>query len=181
MVLARTVTHKFTGEQVTFLQTAADTDGQLLHIEVKLPPQGDGPPLHVHDEFEERFEVIDGQLTVFVAERKMVLQKGETVIAPIGIPHTFTNEHDAPVTFQVWLTPASNFEQSMRIHYGLMDNGLTNDQGVPKNIFHLIYILKLQNTYVAGKSMKVQRAIFNVLLKVGKLMKSFDQLEKYYK
>ena len=49
----RTVKHKVTGEQITFLETADETQGKYLYIEVALPPQGDGPPLHSHDEFEE--------------------------------------------------------------------------------------------------------------------------------
>ena len=64
MLMNRTVKHQITGEQITFLETAEETQGKYLYIEVALPPQGDGPPLHSHDEFEEEFEVIFGQLTV---------------------------------------------------------------------------------------------------------------------
>ena len=181
MALAKTVTHRYTGESVTFLQTSEETNGKLLLIEVSLPPQGDGPPLHVHDEFEEVFEVKSGTLTVFVGTEKHTLTAGDTIKAPKYTPHTFTNEHDEPVTFHVRLTPASQFEQSMRIHYGLMDDGLTDDKGTPKNILHLIYILKLQNTLIAGKSLGVQRFLFNVLLGIGKLTGSFKALTKYTK
>lgn len=181
MALAQTIKHRFTQEQITFLQSASETAGQLLHIEVKLPPHGDGPPLHVHDSFEEAFEVVEGKLTVFVADRKLVLESGQTIVAPIGCAHTFTNDHDEPVTFRVRLTPASQFEQSARIHYGLMDDGLTDDKGTPKNILHLAYILQLQNTYVAEKSIKIQRAIFSLLVKLGHLTKSYKNFEKYYK
>ena len=56
----RSVKHQITGEQITFLETAEETKGKYLYIEVALPPQGDGPPLHSHDECEEEFELISG-------------------------------------------------------------------------------------------------------------------------
>ena len=69
----RTVKHQITGEQITFLETAEETLGKYLYIEVALPPQGDGPPLHSHDEFEEEFEVVSGQLTVTLGKEQYVL------------------------------------------------------------------------------------------------------------
>ncbi|WP_228547532.1 cupin domain-containing protein [Filobacillus milosensis] len=57
---AETITHKFTGERITFLETSADTDGAYEYIEVFLPPGGEGPPLHYHMKFEEEFEVRRG-------------------------------------------------------------------------------------------------------------------------
>lgn len=178
-MLAQTVTHRYTGEAITFLETAADTNGQYLRIEVSLPPQGDGPPLHYHDEFVEVFTVKEGTLTVTVDTTVHTLVAGDTITAPIGTAHTFTNSHDTPVTFEVRLTPPSQFEQSVRIHYGLMADGLTDDKGVPKNLFHLLYILKLQNTLIAGKSLKTQRVLFSVLTKIGKAFGMYKGFKKY--
>lgn len=178
-MLRKTVKHKVTGEQITFVETAKDTNGAYLLIEVYLPPNGDGPPLHYHDEFVEQFTIINGMLTVTVGEQEHVLGAGDTITAPIGTAHTFNNRHDQPVTFRVRLTPPSQFEESVRIHYGLMEDGLTNSQGIPNNVFHLILILKLQNTLIAGKSLRLQRMLFNALIKIGKLFKMFNGLEKY--
>ena len=48
------------GERITFLQTAADTAGELLEFELELAPDGHVPGAHVHPEQEERFHVLDG-------------------------------------------------------------------------------------------------------------------------
>ncbi|MCT6923475.1 cupin domain-containing protein [Metasolibacillus sp.] len=178
-MLAATVQHKYTGEQITFIETAAATNGEHLLIEVTLPPLGEGPPLHCHDEFVEKFIVLEGILTVTVGERNYILGKGQSITADKGIAHTFNNNHHEDVRFQVKLTPPSQFEESVRIHYGLMDDGLTNEQGVPKSLFHLALILKLQNTLIAGKSLRVQRGLFSALVGIGRLLNKYRNLEKY--
>lgn len=71
------VTNKVTGEQITFLETVKDTNGQYSLIEVTLPPHGKGPPLHIHDRFEEEFEVISGKLTVTLGKTKHLLEAGD--------------------------------------------------------------------------------------------------------
>lgn len=136
--MQRTVKNRVTGEQITFLETAEETDGRYLYIEVSLPPQGDGPPLHIHDEFEEEFEGISGKLTVTLGKKQSILTPGDRRIAPLKTPHTFTNNHDEPVVFRVRLTPPSQFEQSVRIHYGLIDDGLVDKKGRPKHTQHSV-------------------------------------------
>lgn len=174
-----TVTHRFTGEEITFLETAAATNGTHLLIEIVLPPFGDGPPLHCHDAFIETFTVVEGILTVTVDDKKHELSATECLTAPRHTPHTFTNNHETPVRFHVHLTPPSQFEQSIRIHYGLMADGFTNEQGVPTNIFHLFYILHLQNTLIAGKSMWLQRLLFRFGTAIGQAFRMYTPLKKY--
>ena len=47
-MLPNTVKHRYTGEQITFVERTKD----YTIIEVSLPPNGDGPPLHKHDRYE---------------------------------------------------------------------------------------------------------------------------------
>ena len=175
----RTVQHQITGEQITFLETAEDSQGEYLYIEVTLPPQGDGPPLHVHDEFEEAFEVISGQLTVTLGKEQHVLQPGDARFVTLHTPHTFTNNHDEPVVFRVRLTPPSQFEQSVRIHYGLIRDGLVDAKGNPKNLTHTALILSMQNTFVVGIPLWLQRNLFTWLVKRGHKKNAYKGFEKY--
>ncbi|MER1958680.1 MAG: cupin domain-containing protein [Solibacillus sp.] len=175
----RTVKHQITGEQITFLETAEESQGKYLYIEVTLPSQGEGPPLHVHDEFEETFEVISGQLTVTLGKEQHVLQPGDMRLVTLNTPHTFTNNHDEPVVFRVRLTPPSQFEQSVRIHYGLINDGLVDGKGNPKNMAHTALILSMQNTLVAGIPLWLQRKIFALLVKRGHKKNAYKGFEKY--
>lgn len=178
-MLPRTVTHKFTGEQVTFVETAQETGGEYLFLEVALPPRGDGPPLHSHLEFSEEFTCLEGQLSVTHEKQKLELNPGEKALVLVGFNHTFTNNTDAPVRFNVKLTPPSLFEESMRIHYGLMDDGLTDDKGNPKDKAHLALILLLQDTMVAGIPVKFQRWLFRKLVARGTKRDAFAGFDKY--
>ncbi len=81
--------------------------------------------------------------------------------------------------FQVKLTPPLQFEQSVRIHYGLMDDDLTDKNGVPTNIFHTALVLSLQNTLVANKPLWLQRGLFGFLVRLGKITNAYKSLEKY--
>lgn len=177
--LARKVHHKITGESITFLKTSLETNGEYLLIEVSLPPNGDGPPLHCHNRFDEQFVVKQGKLTVNINKVVQVLEVEQMLTAPIGVAHTFRNGHDEPVVFQVKLTPPQQFEESVRIHYGLMDDGLTDNNGVPSNIFHTALMLVLQNTLVADKPLWLQRSLFGLLVRIGQLTNAYKPLEKY--
>lgn len=177
--MKQTVTNQVTGEQITFLETAKDTNGEYLFIEVALPPYGKGPPLHIHDRFEEEFEVISGKLTVTLGKTKDILEAGDRRTALLKTPHTFTNNHDEPVVFRVRLTPPSQFEQSVRIHYGLMDDGLTDTKGNPKLLAHTALVLSLQNTLIVGIPLWIQRSIFGLIVKRARKRGGYAELEKY--
>ncbi|WP_017187363.1 cupin domain-containing protein [Alkalibacillus haloalkaliphilus] len=118
---ARSITNKLTCEKITFLKTSRQTGGNYEYIEVDLPPAGEGPPLHFHKNFEELFEVRDGQLKVTKGKEEHILNQGDKMTVAKETHHTFSNASDKnPVTFRVKITPAHQFEESMRILYGLM-------------------------------------------------------------
>lgn len=171
--------NQVTGEQITFLETAQETKGKYLYIEVLLPPQGNGPPLHKHDEFEEQFEVISGKLTVTIGKTQHILEKGDKRHVVTGTAHTFTNNHNETVIFRVRLTPPSQFEESVRIHYGLIEDGLANEKGNPKSLAHTALILTMQNTLVVGIPIWFQRLLFGLLVKRARQKNQFQELAKY--
>lgn len=175
----RTITHRYTGEKITFLHTTKETNGEYLYIEVALPPFGKGPPLHVHDEFEEEFEVVSGILTITVEKEDKELLAGQNLLAAKGMKHTFNNKHDEPVVFRVKLTPGLYFEESARIHYGLMAEGLTNDKGEPTKLAHTALILSMQNTLVTSLPINVQRKLFRWIVKRAYKRGAYNGFENY--
>lgn len=66
----------------------ADTGGAYGMVEIVVPP-GVGSPWHVHPEEDEWFYVLDGALTVYVAETRLSLPAGSFAFGPKGVPHTF--------------------------------------------------------------------------------------------
>ncbi len=68
-----------------------DTAGQFGMIEIVLPA-GSGTPWHVHPEEDEWFYVLDGAMTIWVAETQLSLKAGSLAFGPKGVPHTFYTE-----------------------------------------------------------------------------------------
>ena len=78
----QTIENPVSGEKITFIQTSADTDGELLEIELELSPDGAVPGAHIHPEQEERFEVMGGTMAFRMGLKKNVAGPGEVVTVP---------------------------------------------------------------------------------------------------
>ncbi|MGF1669559.1 MAG: cupin domain-containing protein [Balneolaceae bacterium] len=76
------------GDQMTFKLTGEDTNGQYVLIEQNNEP-GIGIPMHVHENEDEVFRVIEGELEMQVGDKKVILGKGDIAFCPRGIPHTW--------------------------------------------------------------------------------------------
>ena len=103
------------GEVLTFLRTAADTDGALVEIETVLGPGMKGPPLHVHLRETESFRITEGELSVRTGRRWSRHHLGDELTVPPGTPHTFANKSDATAAFVVVITPPDPFETMVRM------------------------------------------------------------------
>ena len=68
--------------------SAEDTDGAYGLIEAVVPA-GVGSPWHLHPEEDEWFYVLDGEVTVWVADTRLSLKPGSFAFGPKGVPHTF--------------------------------------------------------------------------------------------
>jgi mannose-6-phosphate isomerase-like protein (cupin superfamily) len=82
-----TIENPLTGERMTFLETARDTDGELLRMDYVAPPRYKGPTEHVHLLQEERFEVVSGVLGIRVGGRELHPEEGQSAVGPPGVPH----------------------------------------------------------------------------------------------
>ncbi|MVM40864.1 cupin domain-containing protein [Spirosoma sp. HMF3257] len=64
----------------------------------KVKPHAEGPPEHVHTNFDEPFSVDKGTLSLLVNGEKKVLHSGETFTVSKGTYHKFFNETDSTAT-----------------------------------------------------------------------------------
>ena len=76
------------GDQMTFKITGEDTNGLYTLLEQHNDP-GVGIPLHYHENEDEVFRVIEGQIALEVAGEKWMLGPGDVGFCPRGIPHTW--------------------------------------------------------------------------------------------
>lgn len=52
-------------------------------------PVGSAPPLHVHDDLDDTWYILDGQMVVRCGDDTLVVGSGHWVSMPRGVPHTF--------------------------------------------------------------------------------------------
>jgi mannose-6-phosphate isomerase-like protein (cupin superfamily) len=73
----------------------AKTGGTFGVIEQVIPP-GFASPWHLHRDEDESFYVIEGTVTVMVADRSVTLSTGDFAFGPRGVPHGFRIEGTKP-------------------------------------------------------------------------------------
>ena len=137
-------------DTATFIKTSEETNGEYTLLEIDLY-KSDGPPLHFHNAFSEKFEVIEGTLYLQVGKEKKILKPGDSEIVPKGKPHKFYNITDELVKFRITFEPGYiGMENFIKIIYSLAQDGLTDNKGKPKNFAHLASILVMSDSNAPG-------------------------------
>lgn len=83
------------GHQLTVLADHTETGGRYDLIEGRSPAGNQTPP-HRHTRYEEQLYVLDGQHTVWVGKRKVVLHAGDTFTIPAGAAHVVAVTGEGP-------------------------------------------------------------------------------------
>src|SRR5215210_6421974 len=127
----QTIENPVSGERITFLQTAADTDGAL-------------PGAHIHPQQEERFEVVEGTMAFRLGLKRIVAGPGEVVTVPAGRVHTFKNAGDETAKVRVQVRPALAMEGLFETTVALAEDGRTTGKGMPKPLDLALFVRRYQ-------------------------------------
>jgi len=76
------------GDNQNIKLTGKDTNGQFTLIEQNNEP-GIGIPPHVHENEDEVFQVLSGQVKMMIGEEMTTLNAGDLIFCPRGIPHSW--------------------------------------------------------------------------------------------
>ena len=87
----------------------ADTQGGLFIIEQTMLAKG-GPPKHVHFEQNEWFFPIEGEFMAEVGETKHRLRPGDSLLAPMRIPHVWAHVAEGVGRIVIAFSPAGKME-----------------------------------------------------------------------
>jgi quercetin dioxygenase-like cupin family protein len=66
-------------------QTAGDWGVVDWHVHA-----GDEPPIHIHSREDETLYVLEGSITAYLGDQKLVVQAGSYAALPKGVPHGLT-------------------------------------------------------------------------------------------
>ena len=64
---------------------------------ITMAPGRKGPEAHVHDDEDDAFYVLDGELRFLVEDEEIAAPAGTFVLVPPGVVHTFANPTSSPV------------------------------------------------------------------------------------
>jgi quercetin dioxygenase-like cupin family protein len=142
----QTLENPASGERITFRRTAAETNGELVAIDLELPRGARVPGgLHIHPKQEERFEVVKGTMRFRKRRKRVVAGPGEVVIVPPGLPHDFGNVGDEPAIVRVDIRPALKMEQLFETAVALAEEGRTMMNGIPKPLELALFTREFEN------------------------------------
>ncbi|MGK7376996.1 quercetin 2,3-dioxygenase [Planococcus sp. 1R117A] len=95
----------FIGTLLEMKATAEDTKGVFSLVE-SLHPPGYATPMHVHQNEDEIFYVLEGEVAFTVGEKTIMAKPGTFLYAPRGIAHMYKSEGTVPSRILIMLTPA---------------------------------------------------------------------------
>ncbi|MGH2701685.1 MAG: cupin domain-containing protein [Actinomycetota bacterium] len=176
----RIIEDPITKQQITFLKTARETCGELLRFEVCMAPGG-FINKHMHPKQQERVEVVSGTLQFRIRGRDRSLSAGETLVVNPGEAHEVHNKSGANAVFVVEARPALRTERGLEIIFGLAKDGMTNQNGRPKNVLQrgLIAFDCMNEVALSGVPLVVQRAVVAPLAALDHLLGYRSRYSRY--
>lgn len=93
------------GNRLSIIADHTMTGGQYDLIEGYNPP-GTMTPLHCHTRYSEQLYVLEGELTVWAGENKVVLTPGGSFLISPGTPHVVATRGDKPLRALVVASPS---------------------------------------------------------------------------
>ncbi|HTF19765.1 MAG TPA: cupin domain-containing protein [Chryseolinea sp.] len=138
------------GDKATLLKSAEETNGEVTLLEVVVNAGG-GNILHRHVDYAEKFEVLEGDLTVTLKAEKRILRPGDVAVVPANTLHCFNNFSKHPVKFLVQFNPAQpGFERAIAIGYGLAADGLVDKRSIPRDLRHQALLFTMSGMVPSG-------------------------------
>ena len=134
-----------TGEKLTFVETAASTDGERVVVDLELVAGGKVPGVHIHPNQEEKFEVLQGTMKFRYGRKKIVAEAGETVVVPAGKVHDFANAGIDTAHVRVTITPALKMEEMFETNVALAKDGKVMKSGMPKPLELALFVREFKD------------------------------------
>ncbi|GAB3989550.1 hypothetical protein GCM10028807_14700 [Spirosoma daeguense] len=169
-----------TGQNLRFIKTSHDTNGQLLEMESTYRGQSLEPAAHYHPDQTEDFTVLKGELTVQMNGQTTILRSGDTLHIPANTIHSMWNaaKTDAVVNWQV--RPALNTETFFEITFGLAADGKVDANGMPAFLQTVSLARHFASVFRLAKPPRVvQELVFSLLSPVAYLAGYRPVYKKY--
>jgi mannose-6-phosphate isomerase-like protein (cupin superfamily) len=157
------------GTSFVVVESAADSGGRRIEFEITMAPGALGPPKHFHPRQEESWNVLEGELSVFVDEGWRTLGEGESLAIAPNTVHTLRNRSQGVVRFRDVHEPALDFQEYIEALDRLSAAGKITRRMTPSTLIHGAMVLRRHRTTQLSAS-PAQRAAETVLSLVGRAL-----------
>jgi quercetin dioxygenase-like cupin family protein len=159
------------GETIVFLRTGADTDGELLQLDLFVRPGGATGAEHIHPLQEERFTVRRGRMTLRADGLETVLEAGDEAVVPAGIRHSWWNSGDEELNAMVEFRPAGRYAGFVTSFFGLAKADQVDDRGMPGILQMSVILDEYRDTVrLASPAGPIQKVLFGALAPIGRML-----------
>ena len=160
------------GARATFLETAEQTNGELLRVEVVLPP-GFSVSEHLHPAQEERHKVVRGTLRARIGGQQRDYVEGETAIGPPGVAHAWSNQSDGEdLCIVSEHRPALHMEALLEGGFTIARDLQADKKDVLRHLLRMAVLLDdvKDDFYMSRASMQALLRLFAALGPLGRLL-----------
>jgi quercetin dioxygenase-like cupin family protein len=142
--------------------------GDVLRVEIWTDPGGGVLADHVHPGLEERYEILEGEVTFHVEGKAHRAAAGERLVVPPGVRHSFQNTGEQTSHLVVEADPALRLRESIEDGAALMRAESFSESGTPRSLRALIEAAALAQRYrdtvvLSSPPAAIQRLLFPVL------------------
>lgn len=178
------LTNPITGDTFEYLQTASDTNGKQVVMKTSIKSKGKIVPNHIHLLQEETFEVLSGQLFIWLDGKTTTLSAGQKVVLPKNKAHNHYNNHEQEVSYIHSVAPALDFDYLVENLVGLAADG-KGKNGKFGLMQELVVVKYLDSkTYLADIPLGIQKVLMDTIAPIGRLLgyraiyKKYSGIEK---
>ena len=163
-----TIVNAEQGQRMVLRQTAHETDGELVQVEVFLKPGG-GPDAHVHLGQDAKLTVRAGELTVLMNDEEHRLGVGDTLVVPAGKSHKPTNQGTRDARVVLEMRPAGNYDQFLVQYHGFMteEGAVRSDKDV---FWQMVLFGPRYHTFAGNTPVVLQRAVSFLLAPTARFL-----------
>lgn len=142
------------GQAVWFLgallivKATGEQTGGAFGLTDHVLPAGWASPYHMHQNEDEAFYVVEGEMTFYVGDERVKAKSGTFVYGPRGVPHGFAVEGTAPARMLLLNTPAG-FE-GFPVEVGEPAKELTLPPAEPPDLERLMAIAAKYDIEILG-------------------------------
>ncbi len=147
--------------------------GDTLRVEIWTDPGGGVLAEHVHPVLEERFEILEGEITVTLDGQSKRLGPGDRAVVAPGVRHSFENTGGRPAHLVAEAEPAQNLRESIEEGARLTRTERFSEGGSPKSFRALVEAAALAERYretvvLTSPPCMLQRVLFPPLARFAR-------------